>query len=62
MIGWIRDLFAGGPGRAELVVMVEQLEADNARLREEMETVRRLCRALRDVNRDLDQRIQEGGR
>ena len=60
MIGWIRDLFSGR--RGELLALVESLEAEADRLRGEITTLRALCRALRDVNADLDRRLLEASR
>jgi hypothetical protein len=60
MIGWIRDLFSGR--RGELLALVESLEAEADRLRGEITTLRTLCRALRDVNADLDRRLLEASR
>jgi len=52
-------IFRWWKARAEAIEVAETLERENERLRDENAALRNLCRALRDVNADLDQKLLE---
>jgi hypothetical protein len=53
MFGWIGEIRRAGEARR----LVEVLNSENETLRVEIAALRNLCRALRDVNADLDRRL-----
>jgi hypothetical protein len=53
MFGWIGEIRRAGEARR----LVEVLNSENETLRVEIAGLRNLCRALRDVNADLDRRL-----